>query len=623
MPGPNTTITFNSPCTSGQTITLSWTGVSGTIVSAFETAAPVRTTNFQFAIGTNAVTQASNFATALGIDYGGNFNIAYTSGTDFVVINSKNTNNPITGYTSGNNITFDPPFSTSGATTGVTEVFEFTSTPQEFVPAHNPITFTFYSDKYDYDGYRYYLNLYESDTNFTNKLASLKVIPTQTGLGYVDIQKIIASYVKVDFNQSLLFNNDAENSIITFDVGLGEEYTAYWNYNRISSSTVTGFTGYFQLSATTSGNTHLYQVGDIINVATISTGTTASLNGLQTVVAVPNTSSVIVNSIYPTGSTTPLSISGITSFNDNRKTRIEDILVYSATTAFNGALAWDDYKYWLGTEYTLESASSATTQNKFLCTSLPSVTELRTIEDNVYLAQTQDLWLNYYVDNKNSIFYLDWELYNQSNSLVNSDVVALSAATTNGAMKQFKIGFQTLSITPSNGDYLVFKLTDGASKTYTRDYRVYFDSRCKIENYEILFMDRYGSLLSIPFYLRDKETIKIKKEEYKQAQFYFQNITYDVSTQGSKVYNVEVDRDYQLNTDWLNDGMLRLYEQMLTSPNTWVKLTTYDKVNDRFRTNYYSCLVNETADEIVKQKNKRLIRKTVNITLGVQNPINI
>jgi hypothetical protein len=136
-------------------------------------------------------------------------------------------------------------------------------------------------------------------------------------------------------------------------------------------------------------------------------------------------------------------------------------------------------------------------------------------------------------------------------------------------------------------------------------------------------MDRYGSLLSIPFYLRDKETIKIKKEDYKQTQFYFDNINYDVSTQGSKVYNVEVDRDYQLNSDWLNDGMLKLYEEMLTSPNTWVKLIDYDKINDRYRTNYYSCLINETADEIVKQKNKRLIRKTVNITLGVQSPINI
>ena len=616
-------IKFIRPATPNETVYFSFYGLypSTTEFIRSLTAASTRTNPGQFSTGATATLQAEKYYDAFIIDYGSQFSA--TLDGDTVIIQANNSS-PL--FNAGTNL--QSPFTqlaelTLYDSTGTTETFEFVTTPQTFIPAHNPITFSFFSDKFDYDGYRYFVNLYESETNFETKLASLKVIPTQFGLGYCDIQKIIASYVSVDFNQTLLIDNNADDSIITFDFGLGEEYTAYWNYDKILSATTTGYTGNFQLSATTSGNTHTYQVGDVINVQTITTGTTASLNGLQTVVEVPNNMSIVVNSVYPTGSTTPLSISGITSYNDNRKTRIEDILVYSATTAFNGALDWIDYKYWEGIDYTLESASSATTQNKFLCTSLPSLSEIKTIDDNIYLAQTQDLWLNYFVDDKDATFYLDWGHYDNTNTLVNSDVVQLTNLTLNGLMRQFKIGFQTLNISPNTGDYLKFNLTNNSGTTYTKDYQVYFDSRCQIENYEILFMDRYGSLLSIPFYLRDKETIKIKKEDYKQTQFYFDNINYDVSTQGSKVYNVEVDRDYQLNSDWLNDGMLKLYEEMLTSPNTWVKLIDYDKINDRYRTNYYSCLINETADEIVKQKNKRLIRKTVNITLGVQSPINI
>jgi hypothetical protein len=64
----------------------------------------------------------------------------------------------------------------------------------------------------------------------------------------------------------------------------------------------------------------------------------------------------------------------------------------------------------------------------------------------------------------------------------------------------------------------------------------------------------------------------------------------------------------------MNDKMSVLFEELLTSPYTWIK--TEPGL-------YYPCIVKETAFEVERQKNKNLIRKTITVEYGNKNAINI
>jgi hypothetical protein len=103
--GPTTSIQFTGPATLGATISLVWLGSSGTTASASERFVVSRSTNFQTTQGTDGITQAQFFYTALTTDFGANFTASQIGDTVFV--RSTNTNNPIIGSYSGENIFFN------------------------------------------------------------------------------------------------------------------------------------------------------------------------------------------------------------------------------------------------------------------------------------------------------------------------------------------------------------------------------------------------------------------------------------------------------------------------------------------------------------------------------------
>jgi hypothetical protein len=103
--GPTTSIQFTGPATLGATISLIWFGFSGVTASASEIVVASRSTNFQTTQGTNSVSQAGFYYSALMLDFGANFTASQIGDTVFV--RSLNTNNPIIGSYSGENIFFN------------------------------------------------------------------------------------------------------------------------------------------------------------------------------------------------------------------------------------------------------------------------------------------------------------------------------------------------------------------------------------------------------------------------------------------------------------------------------------------------------------------------------------
>lgn len=195
MAGPNTTITFSAPLTSGDTITLSWTGAGGTVVSALMTAVPLRATSFQFDVGIDSVTQASSYASGIFVDYFSNFNVTYNTGDNFVVVNSKNTNNPISGTSTSSNVTFFPIY--SGATSGVTSYSRADIVARSPYFAINTYTGTS-------DSTLFTIKQYQGDiTGFTNARTSYSITK----------QKMVSTQNNVWINVANLVQEDLEGYI--------------------------------------------------------------------------------------------------------------------------------------------------------------------------------------------------------------------------------------------------------------------------------------------------------------------------------------------------------------------------------------------------------------------------
>ena len=74
----------------------------------------------------------------------------------------------------------------------------------------------------------------------------------------------------------------------------------------------------------------------------------------------------------------------------------------------------------------------------------------------------------------------------------------------------------------------------------------------------------------------------------------------------------EIDKTIKITTNWLNNEMSLLFEEIVTSPVVLIEL---DGV-------YFDCEVLDNNFEVDKIKNKKMIKKTLRVKLINQNNIN-
>jgi outer membrane cobalamin receptor len=157
--------------------------------------------------------------------------------------------------------------------------------------------------------------------------------------------------------------------------------------------------------------------------------------------------------------------------------------------------------------------------------------------------------------------------------------------------------------------------TDSSYNDSSLIYRVDLDRRCVIEQFEIAFLDRLGSFGSFAFQLRAYEQGNVNKTTYKQDVKGLTSggiWTYGTDEKGTRVINPTVEKTIQLNTNWLTIEMDNYFQELMTSPETYIK------INGR----YFACVINETSFEVARQKNKKLIMRSVSVTLSNQDSIN-
>ena len=488
--------------------------------------------------------------------------------------------------------------------------------PQDFTPAYNECKFIVNSTNVNNDGFRYIFEIFESGTS--NRIGYYKALPTYgTGYGEQDLSKLLSNMVSYDFNPTITTFYDAANSYYNFDVKIGEEYIYTLSY----TASLVNNGGNVRITAT-----HAFQVGDQINITQADGGVAnPGVEGLHTVISITGTTNFTINALW--SEVTDATINGSIKYADNRK----DINLNEISTldkyVFNGAIPWIDMPFYDQTDYRLDNTSGLWLTDQPL---------------NFTCTLGQDLWLNfkdvgiapnkrvYFINDDGDLFY---------KSVIGTQYIKGVAVGPNNFGTLVLISGTAGLIKASTKYYDVWYGDTTVGDQSSIKYRIILDERVQISESHILFLDRMGSWSSFAFQLKSYEKGTIKRDTYnKDVPGYVTSSQWKYKTyeQGQVNFNTQVVKTYDLNTNWMSEAEGTYFQQLLTSPQTYVKNVVYritedlDNLYDESgciihipeSTEYVSCNVLNTNFEVYKQRNNNLIKQSIQVRLSNNDIIN-
>lgn len=470
--------------------------------------------------------------------------------------------------------------------------------PQSFAPAYNRNEYKIDSTNKAEVGFRYVVDVYQAGT--ANKIAEWRVRPLPITLeGIVDVRKIITTLLSYDFDPTLTlygFNNN--QTWDAYDIKFGEEYKVDYNYTGFNDNG-----GYVRLTGV---DPHSYVAGDLINIEESTPGTNPLMTGLHSIISV--TASTITIDVIYADMISPTSIAGIVTYADNRKTIFRDLTTIANQVVFNGVFSWQDFKNYDMEDYDLDNIA-----DKFL-------TSLNAGQANSFkTSPTAEMYVNLYNAKSAAIQYMMFEnsngdvLYKQiTNTVDEVNIVPVGASNNNAT-------FATVGLPPlvkSDTTWYKFWFADNTFTRLSAEYYVDIDRRCEIEPFEILFQDRKGSFLPFAFNLKALEEVSVDRTLINQRVDGFDGGTewdYDTHENGLIAVSTEIDKEYTLNTNWMTQRDNVIFQELVTSPKTLIKLEDG---------NWYSCIVKEKDVEVVRERGRKLIRKTIKIELSNKDTVN-
>lgn len=479
---------------------------------------------------------------------------------------------------------------------------------QAFTPAYNPVKYIIDSTNKNLTGFRYIFQVYNGAT----LKGTFKVLPTfGSGYGELDLSKFLSSYVSWDFYPNVTQDLDAKNSFYNYDVHVGEEYLYELNYTFALTSSGTN---------TRINVSNIFQVGDQINILQDDGGTANPLlEGLHTVIDVSGTW-IDVN--VPFSSITDVNINGTINYADNRKVVTYDITEIISKKVFNGAFTWIDWKVYNENTYTLNGVT------KEFLTNQPKT--------DFYATLGQDIWLNGRARFGKKIYFQnsDGDIYSK-NIVNNNSIVSVAVGPNNyGATTPIS---GVLPMVKPDTTYYDFWYYDGAQ--FSQKYRVNIDRRVQINEYHICFLDRLGSFSSFAFQLKSYERGEVTRDEFnKDVQGYVSGgeWNYNYEEFGFNTFNINVTKTLELNTNWMTQNMADYFQELITSPQTFLKLVQYVTTEEGLpvldedgcpvfvseSTAYVPCIVQTNSFEVYKQRNKNLIKQSIIVKLANNDNVN-
>jgi hypothetical protein len=465
--------------------------------------------------------------------------------------------------------------------------------PFDFAPAYNPLMFIYNSTNKNKLGFKYIFQVFQSGT--ATKIGEYKVLPRfNDGYGQIDISKLLQSKVSIDFDITNLTLQDANNTYYKYDVKIGEEYTQGVAY----SSSLTNNAGFVQITSAT----HTFVSGDQVSIKQADNGIANPLiEGLFVVKSVQSSTQFTISAIW--SNVNNATIDGNVYFADNRKTQTLAEITESDKYVFNGVRTWKDYTTYNENQYLIDG-----TGTQLFVTDLPTT--------GFSITPNQNLWLNIAND------FIDTDLFCE---ILNSDgdqfIIDIDISK---KITQICIGVDTiptsmagtLPIIKSNTTFIQFQLFNSGLDPQSVQYTIDIDQRCRINEYDVYFMDRMGSVASFGFSLKSYENGNVTRQSFNKVNQGFVSGSmwnYATTEFGQTAYSMQLDKTFELNTDWMSEEMNVYFEQLVTSPITFV----------RFGDEYISCVITDTSFEVNRRRNKNLIRKTITIKLANQNTINV
>lgn len=486
--------------------------------------------------------------------------------------------------------------------------------PYTLTPAYNEVKFIHDSTNKNLPGFKYVYDIYESGT--ANKIAEYRVLPVYgTGYGEVDLSKLLQSYVSYDLNLTNTTVYNAPGSHYKYDVKVGEEYVTTVTYTAaLTQYLVAPYVGRVQINV---ANT--FAAGDQISITEIGVGVAnPSMAGLFTVV-VANPAFIVINVLWST--IVNANKDGQISYADGRRTVTRNLHLDINQYVFNGAIKWVDMPAYNWQDYMLNSGT-----DQFL-TNLPGDTILFRPQFNATLSQ--DLWFNAvanaspggtdYVYFQNSL----GDLYRKAVNATDH-VSGISVGPNNHGVLTPVVGVLPM-IKPAVTRYQVFY--ERAGVQVTKAYTIGIDRRVRTtKEYSILFLDRKGSWGSFAFTGREYEKGNITRTQYNQDVEGFvtgSRWTYNTQDRGYLNTHITTETTLDLNTNWMSEAMAKYFVELLSSPYTFIKTADYSvDCEQPVSTQYISCNIVTSSFEVFKERNKNLIKQSIQVKLANNDMVN-
>jgi hypothetical protein len=455
--------------------------------------------------------------------------------------------------------------------------------PDSFSPAHNPLKFIYDSDNKNLSGFRYVVDVYNAGTSV--KVAEYKIAPrVGDGYGEQDLSRFMQSKVESAFIPGNNTSVNVPSYTYKFDVKVGEEYVTQLNY----TASLTNDSGNVEITVT-----HAFQVGD--SVVVDAGALNPLISGLFTVMAIDGTTSFTINALW--SNVVDATENGSVKYADNRKTIVRDLRTSDTNnTVYDGAIPWAAWRTYTSAPYLLSGNTDSF---------------LSTIPQEIWVTPEQDLWVMIGNDSNTGTMRFQNDAVDSFSITVSNANIATQVQIA-GSMSLTLLSGTAPLVKPTTQFYDVFFI-DGTPKSKT--YRVHIDRRCKIEQYEIVFKDRLGSWGSFAFQLRAYERGEVTNEMYNRdvtGTVSATKWTYPSTDRGTVIINPQEMRTLELNTNYMNEGMAAYFVELISSPQTFIKIGSA----------YYACTIQDKAFDVSKERNKKLIRKTITVKLANQNPIN-
>ena len=484
------------------------------------------------------------------------------------------------------------------------------ATPQVLTPAYNPVKYIYSSTNVNLQGFKFIFDIYESGT--TNKIAEYRVLPTYgTGFGEIDLSKLLQAQVSYDLNLTNTSAYNATNSHYKYDVHVGEEYLTTTTYTFALTQYIPApYNGRVQINV---ANTFI--VGDQINITQTGAGVTnPNLEGLFTVL-VANPLYIVVNSLW-TQIVNPNKDGDIT-YADGRKTVTRDMLLDNNNFVFNGAIRWSEWPSYNFQDYMLNGVF-----DEFL-TNYPAANK------DMYATLSQDMWFNAVANGSPTapdtmVFENDGGNIFEKNVTAVDHVSGISVGPNNFGVLTLVFGSGNL-IEPTTEYYFFHYERNGVVSSIS--YRVNIDRRIRTTEYSILFLDRLGSWNSFAFSLNSYEKGNVTREQFNQdVAGYINGVNqwdYDLTDRGMTNTYISTDTTIDLATNFMTMDMANYFTELISSPFTYVKKSSYANDCDvPVSEEYISCNIMTSDYQVYNQRNKNLIKQNITIKLANNNIVN-